>query len=217
MTMQQVELQVAGKHRIEHRVDPAAVAQIRLALHALAHEPRALGVRNRPLVERVDLELEPVVAELVEQMTLQQPRSIVCDAAAAKCRMDGQALELRDLGAAVLYLEPHRPGALAVGFDHEAAELLRLRLRALDLAEQAVAVESRTTTKERLDVLEVHELVQELDVVGSRAANRDHGVSHAIVRRRGRSVPVPSATPARIRTSPPTEDAVMCSSRKMAP
>ena len=96
----------------------------------------------RALVEAVDLELEAVVAQL-EQQLLEQPGSRVREAPAAKVGVDGQPAEIGDPAASVRDLETHHPGgaplALLADLDHEAAEVLRLGLRPLDLGEQARA------------------------------------------------------------------------------
>src|SRR5260221_7520345 len=55
--------------------------------HPLADEARPLGVRDRALVEPVDLELEPVVAEVEDQVALEQARCLVRDPPAALLRV----------------------------------------------------------------------------------------------------------------------------------
>src|SRR6185312_1632166 len=209
--------EVLPQEREHDRVDPITVPDVGLALHALPHEARTLGVGQRPLVEGVDLELEAVVTEVQEHVPLELTCRFVGDAAPSKGRLDRETLEPRDLRAAVRDLEAHRPRSLAVGLDHEAAEVLRLGIGALDLAEQALAIERSTTAEEGLDIVVVDESVQEVDVVRSCPADRDHGASATGTRRRRRSEPVPSATPARIRRSPPIAEAVICSSRNTAP
>jgi hypothetical protein len=67
------------------------VAQVRTPLHALADESDPLGMANRALVEAVTGELEPVVAELQEQMPLQEARSVVRRMPAAEVGMDREA------------------------------------------------------------------------------------------------------------------------------
>src|SRR4051794_3586896 len=89
-------LEVLGEERVEDRVDPLAVLEIRLSFPALADEADALAVRAGALVEGVDLELQPVVAELLEQEPLEQPRRLVGEPAAAKARMDREPLEPGD-------------------------------------------------------------------------------------------------------------------------
>ena len=104
-----------------------------LAADAFAEETGSLRVRDRPLVEAVDLELEPVVAEVLEQVPLELPRRLVGDVPAAEVRMDGEATEPGDPASAVLDLEAHDAGALPVDLDEEPAEGQRLPPRALDL------------------------------------------------------------------------------------
>ena len=75
------------------RVLPLTVAQVRLALDALADPARALGVGDRPLVEPVARELEPVVADLEQEVALdsraassatRRPRNDGCTASAPR-------------------------------------------------------------------------------------------------------------------------------------
>ena len=70
--------------------------QVRLPPEPLADEAGALGVRDGALVEGVDLELEPVEAELAEQVALEQPRRLVGEPAAAEVRVDREPAEPRD-------------------------------------------------------------------------------------------------------------------------
>ena len=80
----------------------------------------------RALVEAVDLELQPVEAEVDQEVALQQPRRVVADAAAAEVRVHGEPADVRDAGAAVDELEVDRAGALAVDLDHEEPERVGL-------------------------------------------------------------------------------------------
>ena len=50
----------------------------------------------RPLVEAVDLELDPVEAALVDQVALEEPRRVVGEPAAAEGGMDGEAADVDD-------------------------------------------------------------------------------------------------------------------------
>src|SRR3954468_17203967 len=209
--------EVLPQEREEHRVDPLAVPDVGLAFHAFPDEAGTLGVRQRTLVEGVDLELEPLVAEIEEHVPLELTCRFVGDATPSESRLDRQTFEPRDLRAAVCDLEAHRPRSLAVRLDHEPAEILRLGVGALDLAEQALAIESRTTAEERLDIIVVDEPVEKVEVVRACPADRDHGASATGTRRRRRREPVPSATPARMSRSPPIADGAMCSSRNTAP
>jgi len=120
--------------------------------------------------------------------------------------------------AAVGDLEAHRPGALAVDLDHEAAEVVRLPLGALDLAAERVRVLGGHRAEERLDVFVRHELDEEVDVVGARAADRDaHGVCATGARRAMRAMPEASVTPVRIRPRPRSSTPVSASERTTAP
>src|SRR5207249_622292 len=64
---------------VEHAVHPLAVAVVGLAADSLAHEAGPLGVAQRPLVEAVDLELEPVVTVVEEEVPLEDARRAVRD------------------------------------------------------------------------------------------------------------------------------------------
>src|SRR5207248_932683 len=61
---------------VNHAVDPLAVAVVRLAAYTFLDPARPFGVAHRALVEAVDLELQPVVAE-VEEVALEGPRRVV--------------------------------------------------------------------------------------------------------------------------------------------
>src|SRR5712691_4794525 len=124
--------QVFAEQREEHRVLPFPMAQIRAALHALAHEPDSLGMPDRTIVEAVAGELEAVVAEVEEQVPLELPRSLVGDATPTERRMHGEAAEVRDPIRLAQLVEGHRPGALAVDLDDHAARLPGLGQRAID-------------------------------------------------------------------------------------
>src|SRR5205823_3549257 len=222
-------LEVLGKQPVQHAVDPVVVPPVRLSLHAFADVAGALGVADRAIVEAVDLQLEPVVAELLEEVALELARGLLADPPAAEARMDGEPAEARDPAAAVADLEPERPRRRAVDLDHEDAVLLRLALGAFDRLEQRLAVLRPHCGEEGLDFLVVHELDEEVDVVGSSSPNDACGVttsprtnldsfavgfvlgfvSHGmgsttgVARlRAGRQTPDPSATPPRIRPSP---------------
>ena len=197
------------------------VAEIGAALHALADEADPVVVGERPLVERVDLELEPVEPELDEQQPLELPRRVVCDSAAAEVRMHGETLQPRDPVRLVDDVEAESPRALAVDLDDEAAELLRLALRARHLLGQRRTVELGPGAEERTDVLAGDELREEVDVVGPGAPDGDAAhASEASDRRRrrdGRSAPVPSPTPRSTSTRPPIAMPAIGSPRKIAP
>src|SRR5436853_4451538 len=69
-------LQVLAYEPVDHSVDPLAVAVVRLAAYAFLDPARPLGVAHRALVETVDLELQPVVAQ-VEEVAVEEPRRLV--------------------------------------------------------------------------------------------------------------------------------------------
>ena len=111
----------SSTERVEDAVHPAVAAAVRLPLDALADPAGALRVPLRPLVEAVDLELDPVEAELADQVALQQAGGVVGEPAAAEARMHGDAAGVGDPAAAVLALPRHRAGALAAVLDDRAA------------------------------------------------------------------------------------------------
>ena len=113
--------QVFDRQPVHDAVDPLAVALVRAPLATLEHEARTLGVAHGPLVEAVDLELEPVEAELVEEMSLEEPRGLVRDLPAAEVRVDGEATEVGD-PVRPPRLEAHDAGTVAVHLDHEHPE-----------------------------------------------------------------------------------------------
>ena len=86
--------------RVHDAVDPLVAAQVRLALHALLDPAGALGVPLRALVEAVDDHLEPVVAEVEDQVPLEEARGLVGEAAAAEARVDREAAEAARCGCA---------------------------------------------------------------------------------------------------------------------
>src|SRR5581483_5755647 len=123
-------LEILGHEPVEDAVDPTAVASVRLPAHPFPDEADALGEALRALVEAVDLELEPVVAEHAEQLVAQEPRRLGGDASAAVTRVDGEAGELRDPAASVHGRELDNADALTGALDDEEAELSRLAQRA---------------------------------------------------------------------------------------
>src|SRR6185312_11986026 len=212
-------LQILSDQPVDHAVDPRAVPVVRLSAYAFADEARALRVPLGPLVEAVDLELQPVKAELVDQVLLEEARRLVGEPPAAEVGMHRQGAEVRDPAPRVRDLEAHQAGRLAVGLDHEAAELLRLGLRALDLLEQPVAVARPHDRHERVDVLVRHQLEQEVDVarLGS-PQGHVHGEGAATGSRRWRrTAPDPSATPPRISAIPASSSQVSGSPSSSTP
>src|SRR5581483_10345770 len=132
--------QILREQRVEDRVDPLAFPEIGAPLPPLPHVADPVGVGAGALVEGVDLELEPVEAELVEQEALELPRRVVRDPPAAEARVDGEALDPRDPVPLVRDVKAERARRLAVDLDHEAAERLRLGERPLDLLDDLPAV-----------------------------------------------------------------------------
>ena len=170
----------------------------------------------RPLVEAVDLELDPVEPALVDQVALEEAGGGVGEPAAAEGRVDGEAADVDDRAAPVRQLPYHRARPLPVELDdHHAARVPIL----LDLGGDAVAVVGAGRGEERAHVLVRVELDEEVDVVGAGRPDRDgHERAVAASRRRGRRTPPEaSATPARISASPPSIAAVISSSRISAP
>src|SRR6266498_615843 len=115
-------LEILAQEREHDRVGPVAVAQVRASLDALTYEPGALRVRDRALVERVALELEPMEAELEDQIPLEQPRGLVGDSPATETRVDGEPLDVGDPVVLAHLLVAHHPCPRAADPDDEAAE-----------------------------------------------------------------------------------------------
>src|SRR6185312_9956720 len=134
--------------RVEDGVDPVAVPEVRLALPPLAHEAGALGMRAGALVEGVDLELEPVVPELLEQKLLEEPSGLVREPATPEAWMHGEVLEAGDPIRLVRDVIAERSGPLAIQPDHEPAEGVRLGERALDLLEDLLPARRRAWAEE---------------------------------------------------------------------
>src|SRR5262249_34123045 len=141
----------------------------------------------------------------------------------AEIRVRREAPEIRDAAAPVSHVEPHRAGRPPVisvpGLDDEAAGLQRLLLRTLDLLEDRLAVAGTTGGHERLHVLVVRELEQEVGVLRRRPADPDvHSGTGAGRRRRVHATrPDPRATPPRFRSSPITFCTLRVSSSSVAP
>src|SRR5207248_1884545 len=147
---------------------------------------------------------------------------LVGEPAAAEVGMDREAAEARDPAAAVLDVELHAPGeappVAVCDLDHEAAEVLRLGKRALDLRGDRLVVARAASGEERLDVVVVRELDEEVDVLGPRPPDAQaHRPGSTAARGAGRRSPEPTATPSRISARPPASAAVTGSPRKSAP
>src|SRR4051794_17163615 len=89
-------VQLVLEQREQHGVHPLAVLQVRAPLDALAHVADALGVRDRTLVEAVDLQLDAVEVEVAQDVAPERARELVAEAATAKARVDGEAACLHD-------------------------------------------------------------------------------------------------------------------------
>src|ERR671933_308655 len=125
-------LQILPQQPVEHAVDPVAVPPVGPPPNALADEADPLRVPHRPLVETVDLELQPVVVEVEDEVSVEHARRLVGHPPPAEVRMHREPVEVRDPAAAVRHPERHAPGELpppprpVLDLDHEAAVLLRL-------------------------------------------------------------------------------------------
>src|ERR687884_1680624 len=117
-------LEILPQQRVEHAVDPVAVPPVGPPPDALADEADPLRVAHRPLVEAVDLELQPVVVEVEEEVPVEHARGLVRNPPAAEVRVHRKPAQVRDPAPTVLHLELHGPGALparpVVDLDHEA-------------------------------------------------------------------------------------------------
>src|SRR5205085_5636212 len=122
--------------------------------------------------------------------------------------------EPRDSAPSVLDLEAHHAGTLAVDLDDEPPEGERLPLRALDLGQELLRLPRPARAQERLDVVVVGELDDEVEVARLGSADRRPHRSRLV---RRRMAPVPSATPPRTSPRPATAAAVSGSPRKRAP
>src|SRR6476660_208607 len=91
-----LRVEVFGQQRELHGVLPVAVAHVRTPLHTLTDEADALRMADRRLIEAVTRELEAVKAELVDQVTLQQPRACIRDAPPSERRGNCQRLQVHD-------------------------------------------------------------------------------------------------------------------------
>src|ERR671929_803565 len=100
-----LSLEILPQQPVEHAVDPVAVPPVRPPPDALADEADPLRVAHRPLVEAVDLELEPVVVEVEEQVPVEHLRRLVRQAPPAEVRMQREPIQMRDPAPAVRHLE----------------------------------------------------------------------------------------------------------------
>jgi len=83
------------------------VAEIRLSFNSFTYETGAFRVPNGAIVEAVALELKSVEAEVVQEVALELPRSLVRNPVTAEVRVSRQAPEIRDLTALIRNVESH--------------------------------------------------------------------------------------------------------------
>lgn len=115
------------------------------------------------LVEAVDLDLQPVEAELAEHQALEGARDLVAELAAAKARIDREPAALDDAMTLVHDTVRGAADAFAVRLADEPPERVRLALRALDVGDDLVQ-RARRPAEELARVLAGDELEQELGV-----------------------------------------------------
>jgi hypothetical protein len=172
-------VEIISHEREERAVGPGAVTPVGPSPHALVQKADALGVSLRPFVETVDLELEPVVAEIPNEMALQQSGRVVGHALPTVVRMDCETLEVSNPRTAVLHLEAHYARTSTVHLDHEAPVRSGILSRPFDLGRDRIVVASRAPAEERLHVFVVHELDQEVEIVQTGPPDGDHqGCAH---------------------------------------
>src|ERR671929_1632750 len=102
-----LSLEILPQQPVEHAVDPVAVPPVRPPPDALADEADPLRVAHRPLVEAVDLELEPVVVEVEEEVPVEHPRRLVRHPSPTEVGMHGEPVEVGDPAAPIRHLEGH--------------------------------------------------------------------------------------------------------------
>ena len=131
--------------------------------------------------------------------------------------MDREATEVGD-PVRIPRLEAHDAGPLAVGLDHEHPEHVGLLARALDVAEDALAIGRPRRGEERLHVLVLGEADEEVEVV--RPHRRTTTLTRSppvFARREARTRPDRATAAAEDQPSPMTMPPVIDSSRKSAP
>ena len=199
------------------RRPPSRRPAVGLALHAFADAARALGVPLRALVEAVDLELEPVVAALADQVPLQEAGGVVGRRAAAEVGMDGEPAQRGRSGCA----GSSRSQAIAPARSPSSSTTSRPPSSGSRSTCSATSSRSYEPAggEERPDVLVGVELGEEVDVVAGRAGGsstltcaRSPARAAAAGRRRRRARRRRGSAPAR-RASP----RVIASSRMSAP
>jgi phosphoribosylformylglycinamidine synthase len=166
--------EIISHEREQRTIGPDAVSPVGLTPDAFVLETDTLRVSLRTLVEAVDLELEPVVAEILKEMALQLARRFVGHALPAVVRMDCETLEMSDPRATVFHLEAHRARTSAVHLDDEAAVRRRIRVGSFDPRRNRSLVVHSPPAEKGLHVVVIHELDEEVDIVGTRPSDGDH-------------------------------------------
>ena len=115
-----------------------------------------------------------MVAQVLDEVTLQEPRCLVRNPLPAEARVHRKPLEVGDPGAPVRGLEAHHARTLAVDLDHEAPICGRIGSRTLELRLERLTIATGSTAEEGLDVCMVDEVEQEAEVVGTGPSDRDH-------------------------------------------
>ncbi len=169
----QARVEVLRDEPEQHAVDPLVVAPVRLAPHALADPPGALGVPERALVEPVDLHLDPMEAEVAEEVTLDRPSGLDADALPPEARVDREPADRGDPRAPVHALPGRRPRRFPVDLDDEHPERLGLALGPLDLLGDRLLGEGAHGREEGRDVLAPQQTDEVRHVRARRAAERD--------------------------------------------
>src|SRR5436853_615344 len=128
MVFVQLAVEILADDGVHDAVDPLVAAPVRLALDALLDPARAFGMPLRAFVEAVDDHLEPVVAEVEDQQSLEEACGLVRKAASPEVAVHRQPAEACDAAALVDALECERPGALAGQLDDQAPARVGLLL-----------------------------------------------------------------------------------------
>ena len=163
-------LEVFADDAVHHAVDPLALAHVRLALHAFLDPTGAFGVALRPLVEPVDGHLETVVAEVEDEVALEEPRALVGESASAEGRVHGEAAAARDPVPRADAVERERPRGRAVELDDEAAGRVGILVLPLELPDERIAVERLAGSEERTHVFVGERVEEEVEIVLRRPA-----------------------------------------------
>src|SRR5581483_1790366 len=132
----------------------------------------ALRVRDRPLVEPVDLQLEPMEAELAEYELLKRAPDRIPEPAPAEAGIDDEPAPLHGPVARIQQLVRGAADALAVRLGDEPAERLRLPLRPVDVGEHLLD-RLRREAEEVTRLVPADEGEEELGVRRARAPQLD--------------------------------------------